>query len=187
MSDFISIILHDGDRPAQSVTVHLSDSLRVLDDQISAKGQRLLFSNGSLLMPSFSFNYFNMHSGDHVFVVRPQDSHLNTKQIKKQKENWSGLSTTHNYRQYLNIVKNTQSSANKHLKLLGGSSLIHEAARLSDLEAEQLESKYSKYVHNMQTEDEQKQPEKSISETIIFPNENIRQPSSSALPILWGY
>ena len=182
----ITVFLHDADKPIQSIIVRPSDSLRILDEQISTKGQRVLFCNGMILMPAFSFQFLNVHDGDHVFVIRPKEAKAITNQsLQKHRlkhDHNSSSSLTHN------LKKNTDNlyHHDRPLELLGGASILHEASRLADLAKAQFDSNLLTHYYNLQQKSEdniQKNKPKEVSQIIIQPATN---PSSEALPLLWG-
>lgn len=182
----ITVHLHDADKPVKSITVHPSDSLRILDDQITSKGQRVLYCNGSILMPAFSFNFLNVQDGDHVFVVRPKETNFNNDQNLQKQRMKPDLHTSFQMSKKLKRMTDNTRNHNKTLKMLGGTSILHEASRLADLSKIQLDSNLLTQYYNLQQRSEdyiQKEKPKEVSQIILQPPTS---PSSEALPLLWG-
>ncbi|KAK8841177.1 hypothetical protein M9Y10_027377 [Tritrichomonas musculus] len=181
----ISIFLHDMDNSIQSIIVRPSDSLRILDEQITTKGQRVLFCNGMILMPAFSFQYLNIHDNDHIFVIRPKESKMKAVQApQKHRMNKDHHSLTMS--QQLKRITDNASYHDRSLNLLGSSSILHEASRLADLSKAQFDSNLLTHYYNLQQKSEdniQRAKPKEVSQIILQPPTS---PSSEALPLLWG-
>jgi hypothetical protein len=72
--DLITITLHDGESPAQHITVGLLDAIQTLQVQIPAGGRRWIIFRGSLIMAAFSFRHHGIKDGDDLYVIRPKPS-----------------------------------------------------------------------------------------------------------------
>lgn len=182
----ITVFLHDADKPIQSITVQPSDSLRILDDQITTKGQRVLFCNGMILMPAFSFQFLNVQDGDHVFVIRPKETKINNNQnLQKQRIKQDHHATLQLSKKLKKITDNA-SYHNGSMELFGNSSILHEASRLADLAKTQYESNFLTRYYNLQQKSEdsiKKIKPKEVSQVLL---QQPTSPSSEALPLLWG-
>lgn len=73
MDETITVFIHDGDELPRAITVRVSDSIRVIDETIQEKGQRVFYCNGSIILPAFSFKYFGIKNNDHIFVIHKKE------------------------------------------------------------------------------------------------------------------
>lgn len=71
MSQQISVFVHDMNTEVQTVVVDAMDSVRVLDSYIKEAGTKYLLYQDQLLNVSFSFGYFGIGHGSHIYVLRP--------------------------------------------------------------------------------------------------------------------
>ncbi|OHT08100.1 hypothetical protein TRFO_23564 [Tritrichomonas foetus] len=185
METTITVYLHDTDNQVQSIIVHPYDSLRLLDDFITTKGKRVLFCNGSILMPAFSFSYLNINNGDHVFVVRPKESPRNQNSPSKKMDHPFGGNRKE-------ILKRMAQSFNRDcpsLNIIKDPTIFHEASRIADIINNHRDSDILTRYYNLQQKTEEqnrtKQNKKAeLSSPVILPSPPT--PSSEALPLLWG-
>jgi hypothetical protein len=115
----ISITLHDGDTPPQHIHVDETNSIQVLEDYIPVGGRRLICHHGSILLTGFSFMYHGVKENDHLYVIRPICP----------PERLSEVTTRPSF-----SARQLSADCELFPDFVGSSSLIREAARLSDLD-----------------------------------------------------
>ena len=72
MNQTITIYLHDKNGEQTGITVCINDTIESLNILKERKNVCLLFHN-SVLLPSFSFGFYGISNGDHIFVVQSQE------------------------------------------------------------------------------------------------------------------
>ena len=163
MDKTIRVFLHDVPAEPVEINVNLCDSVRRLDDFVCEKGTRVFFYNGRIIVPAFSFSFFDIKDGDHIFVVRPQH---NNHRMNTQSAKCSHVSKDQ-------ILRKLQAKL--------AASLITEAARLSDISRNQCEGMMMA-EHLLNARNERKHTEMEGFKTVFAKSPMF--PSSEALPPL---
>ena len=167
------------------------DSLRTLDDSISNKGQRVLFCNGSIMMPGFSFSFLGIKDGDHVFVIRPhrRQKQLNeTKKEKNKKAMMMNKLKESMKREPLFDIITSDSERNRIFSVLSDPTIIREALRIADVAMTRTEIESTTKFYNLQNITE-KAPEPVNSNRGLQHDQEVNMqqptsPSSEPLPLL---
>ena len=72
MEEEITLFVHDNVDHIQKVVVRSSETVESLGKIANTQGKFLCFFNGSLLLGSFSFKYYNLTNGDHIYTSESQ-------------------------------------------------------------------------------------------------------------------
>lgn len=184
MNETITVFIHDGDELPRAITVKVSDSIRIIDEEIHEKGQRVFYCNGSIILPAFSFNFFGIKDMDHIFVIRLKE-HKNVHNMmisNLQPSTKKALPIKEKVKRTMLFKENHH----KQYSFQPNTYLLHEASRIADLT----------YIHNekrmMLKNCFSSEPEETIPHTKTL---DIKQqtliststlPSSEALPHAWS-
>lgn len=81
--EVITIHLHMSGTDVRDVVVHPGDQIQVLDQEVKGEDKRYIIFNNNILLTSFSFKFFGIKDGDHLYVLRaPRNP---SRQSQKQK------------------------------------------------------------------------------------------------------
>lgn len=69
MEEEITLFVHDNVDHIQKVVVRSSETVESLGKIANTQGKFLCFFNGSLLLGSFSFKFYNLTNGDHIYII----------------------------------------------------------------------------------------------------------------------
>lgn len=172
-SDLITIYLHDVNCPVRELTVRKTDCIQVLQDEVKGDDKRFIMYKNSLLMSSFSFQFFGVKDGDHLYVLRAR--------YNNKKRDLTDTPKNNLQKQLNNFSRVTL--ANGNVEVIDKSALL-ECTRLLDLMY--LRDDYIPPVAR-------RGPESIAAETTHTDNDNhttiptgrMTVPSSDVLPIFW--
>ena len=165
----ITIRLHEIGMEIREIKVHPTDSIQILQKEVTGIDQRFIMFKNSILMTSFSFKFFGINDGDDLYVIRAPRK---TNDSKKHKVLHNKSKNTHTT---VDIGNGNVSIVDK--------SLIHECARILDLmyikdERPRLYRRPSVLV-TTNSKDE-------VTNTIPQTQESkATEPSTNCLPIFW--
>lgn len=183
MNEKITVFIHDGDELPRAIIVGISDSIRILDDFIKEKGQRAFYCNGSIILPAFSFNYFNIKNNDHIFVVRLKDHKPLHNMMMSNQQPTPKKSLT--IKEKVEKIKNFKENQQKQYPLQPDTHLLHEASRIADLTYIQNEHSmlFRNYFSSGQEEPSSRNKTLEIKQQTLITSSTL--PSSEALPQVW--
>ena len=68
----ILIFVHTEDKSVHQIEVNENDPIKIIEDKLRSKIRLLLFYNNNILMKGFSFKFYGVTSGDHIYVTGSQ-------------------------------------------------------------------------------------------------------------------
>ncbi|EAY02513.1 hypothetical protein TVAG_020660 [Trichomonas vaginalis G3] len=172
-SPLITIYLHDANAEVREVTVNKTDCLQVLEDEIKGDDKRFIMYKNALLMMSFSFQFFGIKDGDHLYVLRAK---YNNK--KRESVDTSKILAQKQLNNRGRVVL-----ANGSVEIIDKSALL-ECTRLLDLMylRDDYMSPASRRGLELPTTDAP-QSDNGVKSTI--PAVRLTEPSTDVLPIFW--
>ncbi|EAX94394.1 hypothetical protein TVAG_194800 [Trichomonas vaginalis G3] len=170
----ISVFLHDSNNEIKEISVHKTDPVQVLQDEIKGNDKRFIMYKNSLLMTSFSFQFFGIKDGDHLYVLR-------TKYGNKKREM---AETSKSLLQMQRSSRCCMILSNNNVEVIDKSALL-ECTRLLDLMylRDDYLSPASRRGPEIMASDASQASNSSKS---IIPTVRLNEPSSEVLPIFWN-
>ena len=172
----IQLFVHHGKCVTDCVYVDPRESLQNLDKYVNIPKYRFVFFNNNLLLGAFSYAFYKLKSGDHIYIV-PNVCQLSTSKFKESFKNFINYSQD----------EKTMKKPNPEHRI---TSFIRETARLRDQFIQKVENsvlsrcnKFSKLT-NMMLKPISYTAKLSKTKTVIPPKSE--SPSSDALPIMWN-
>ena len=157
MSRPLTINLHDNDNEIHQITIQLYDPVYILENYLQGKEKRLLIFNGQLLMNSFSFAYYNIESGAHIYAVQSKNkhSHIGNSYFEhnmKKKLIKDGLELSNDIPDYARIRRNRLST------------FVYEVSRLHDLQNMRNDQMLESCKHGLNTASIQEDNDNNIKQ-----------------------
>jgi hypothetical protein len=166
----ITIRLHTSNKDTRDIVVHPSDPIKVLDQEVKGNEKRFIMFNGNILMTSFSFKFFGVKDGDHLYVLRAPRKQQ--KQSQKTKNLVQSLKNTYS------LVK----MGNDNVEIIDRSAL-RECIRLLDLMYIRDESR--PFSHRRAPQEEEIADQDPPKQQTVECGRPI-EPSTGSLPIFWS-
>ena len=168
----ITIHLHEPNKETHDVTVHPSDAIQVLQQEVQGNDRRFILFNNNILMTSFSFKFFGIKDGDDIYVLRSPKNNTKLNQ-KKRSTSFKGKNT-HSYIKMANgnIEAVDKSAAYECIRLLD---LLYIQDQIRPFPNRRLQ------VSNI---NEEKTP--TNNQEVILEANKRTEPSTESLPIFWS-
>ena len=167
----ITVRLHELNKEPREVTVHESDPIHVLQQEVQGNDKRFILFHRYILNTSFSFKFFKIHDGDDLYVIRSPRNE-NRQAQKKQ------------------ILTQKQRMIHSHLKMPNGEvevidkTAAFECIRLLDLLSlrDQMRPSLNRQYQLTKTTEEQQH---DTGEELVLESNKLKEPATESLPIFW--
>ena len=86
----ILLFIHTEENKIHNIEVQENDPIKIIDQKLHSPISLLLFFNNNILIKTFSFKFYGISSGDHIYATKSQSLHAYsnfTKAISKNLEN----------------------------------------------------------------------------------------------------
>ena len=184
----ITIHLHTPDKETIDIEVRPDDSVGVLKNYVNGIGSQMILFKNNLIMTAFSFSFFDIHDGDHLFVVQYTKAQRCTSAKKTHTRSRLETRRTALFNSAHAEAGKDESTRRRtsNSSLFLDPSIINEIARLSDLCNKSLDMQRIKFSRQISHDIADNENLKQTQENAHV--KNIQQavdPSTIALPQFW--
>ena len=180
MTDILTIYIHHGDNKIDKININPRDTIQSIENHINLPKHRFVFLNNCILFGSFTFSFYKVTNGDHLFVIPMAFSIAKT--IHEKLTEFPILSKFLHSNNNQNNINNSNNSSEKRI-----STFLRETAKLKDQFFQKVEGtvlNHRKTLERLANIIKPKNNNDQVSHVTVIPPPCIN-PSTETLPKLW--